>query len=94
MTIEHPTTPGTLTSVYFAWAFALLAVIAIVTLVPVERQAAALGLSLGVTAVVAFVAQLVVAQKSGLVVRLALSLLGAFVIVGAATLIISLVAAS
>ncbi len=80
-------------SVYVAWAFAFVSVVAVILLVPAERQLAALWLCLGLTSLVAFVAQVIVAEKAGLVIRLSLSLLGALVIVAAATLTVSLVLA-
>lgn len=80
-------------SVYVAWAFAFVFVVAVILLVPAERQLAALGLCLGLTSLVAFVAQVIVAEKAGLVIRLSLSLLGALIIVAAATLTVSVVLA-
>lgn len=93
MSIEQ--TPQVLrhASVYLAWAFAVVSVIAVILLVPAERALAALGLCLGLTSLLAFVAQVIVAEKAGLVIRLSLSLLGALVVVAAATLTVSVVLA-
>jgi len=81
-------------SVSAIWALALVLAIVIGTVSPTDQYASWLSLALGASVVGGLVAQLATQEKDGFVNRLAVSVSGAFVILGVAGAVLAVVAAA